>query len=109
MKIKNQDTIIVLIGDDAGRQGQVTKVFPKENKILVDGINTYKRHLRAQGNQEGGVVTISRPIASSKVAVVCPHCKKSTRIGFEGIGKEKVRVCKKCGKPIIATEVKKKK
>lgn len=100
MKLKINDTIKVLIGDDAGKEGKILKVFPSDNTVLVDGINTYKRHLKKQGNQEGGIVTISRPIRVSKVMIVCPHCKKPTRIGLVGEGRDKTRVCRHCSKPL---------
>ncbi len=113
MKLKINDTVTVLSGDDAGREGKIIKIISGNNKVLIDGINTYKKHLKTQGKQEGGVVTLSRPIDASKLMLVCPHCKKPTRVGFEGTGKDKVRVCKKCSKPIIsveaATETRKKK
>ncbi len=109
MKLKINDTIKVLIGDDAGREGKILKVFPDTAKVLVDGINTYKRHLKAQGNQQGGIVTISRPIGVSKVSLVCPHCHKPTRVGFVGEGRDKNRVCRHCGKPITNESKSKKK
>lgn len=108
MKLHVNDTIIVLLGDDAGKEGVISKVSPKEDTVLIDGINTYRKHVKSQGNQEGGVITISRPIKASKVALLCPHCKKPTRVGYEGKGKDKIRICKKCSKPLTA-EVKKKK
>lgn len=107
MKLKINDTIKVLSGDDTGRTGKISKVFIGENKVLVEGINTYKKHIKAQNNQEGGIVTLSRPISSSKVQLVCPHCKKATRVKYSGTKKDKVRVCKKCDKPITTTKSKK--
>lgn len=108
MKLKTNDTIKVLSGDDKGRTGKITKVFVKENKVLVEGLNTYKKHLKNRDGQNGGVVTLSRPLSVSKLQLVCPNCNKPTRISFSGTGKDKVRVCKNCGKP-INTEVKKSK
>jgi large subunit ribosomal protein L24 len=109
MKLKTNDIIQVISGDDKGRSGKITKVFLKENKVLVDGINTYKKHVKPQGEQKGGVLTLSRPIQISKVALLCPNCKKPSRIKYSGEGKNKVRVCVKCNKPITTQATKKSK
>ena len=100
MNLKKGDTIKVLTGDDRGRTGEIKKVFTKKDKVLVDGLNTYKKHVPPQGEQKGGIVTLSRPLHASKVQLVCPHCDKPTRVAHSGKGHSKVRVCKKCDKPI---------
>lgn len=104
MKLQKNDTIKVLSGKDAGKTGKITKVFTKTNKVLVDGLNTYKKHVRPQGEQKGGLVTLSRPLPVSNVILVCPQCKKTTRIAYQGTGKDKLRLCKKCHKPIKNTQ-----
>ena len=104
MKLKLNDTIQVLTGDDQGRTGKIIKVIPLLNRVLVEGINTYKKHLKPQGDQKGGVVTLSRPIGVNKVALVCPHCHKPTRIGYSLAGKDKLRVCTRCRKPITTSK-----
>lgn len=101
MNLHINDTIKVLSGSDKGRTGKIIKVFPKQGKVLVDGLNTYKKHVKNQeGKNTGGVITLSRPINASKLLLVCPSCKKPTRITFSGTGKNKIRVCQKCKKPI---------
>lgn len=108
MKLKINDTIKVISGDDKGRTGKIIKVLPSQNLILVDGLNTYKKHLKNRDGQQGGIVTLSRPLQVSKVMLLCPNCQKTTRLSFSGTGKDKVRVCTHCHKP-ITTEIKSKK
>lgn len=86
----------MLSGKDRGKQGKVERVFPKDGTVLVPGINTYKKHVKKRDDRAGEVVTVSRPIAAGKVAVVCPKCKLQTRIGMSLIGDKKVRICRKC-------------
>ncbi len=101
MKIKKNDLIQITVGKDSGRQGKVERVFPQEGLILVPGINQYKKHRKPQGeNRPGEIITLDRPIAFSKVALVCPRCKQLTRIGYKFVGDDKERICRKCNKPI---------
>ena len=101
MKIKKGDTVEVLSGNDKGKTGEVLEINPKTSRVIVKGINIRKKHVkpRKQG-EEGGIIPVECSIHSSKVGVVCPKCNKATRIGFEKEGKEKIRVCKKCGAKI---------
>lgn len=107
MKIKKGDTVKVLLGKDHGKSGQVLRLFNKEDKrslgsrglktkVLVEGINMYKRHVRKMGQSEGGIMDITKPVDISNVALVCPGCKKETRVGYKIEGQTKMRVCKKC-------------
>lgn len=100
MKIKKGDKVKVLLGKDRGKEGQVEKVFGKEGKVLILGVNVYKRHVKKQGQTEGGIIEIPKPIDISNVALICPLCKKQTRVGFKEIKESKLRVCKKCKKEI---------
>ena len=101
MRIKKGDTVQVLSGNDKGKTGEVLEVMPKTQRVIVKGINIRKKHIkpRKQG-EEGGIIPVECSIHSSKVNVVCPKCNKATRVGVEKEGKEKVRVCKKCGAKI---------
>ena len=101
MKIKKGDTVQVLSGNDKGKTGEVLEIIPKLQKVIVKGINIRKKHIkpRKQG-EEGGIISVECSIHSSKVNVVCPKCNKATRVGMIKEGKEKVRVCKKCGAKI---------
>lgn len=97
MKIKKGDNIKVLSGNDKGKTGEVLQVIPKSNTIIVRGVNVRKKSIkpRRQG-EEGGIVSLEMPINVSKVALVCPKCGEITRVGYEIIKGEKVRICKKC-------------
>lgn len=100
LKVKKGDNVQILLGKDNGKTGNIEQVFSKAGKVLVQGVNQYKRHVRSMQGIEGGVITLSKPVDISNVALVCPSCKKPTRVGFKVEGGEKLRVCKKCGKDI---------
>ena len=102
LKLKVNDNVKITAGKDHGREGKIEKVLPKEGKVIVPGVNLYKKHVKGMGDQKGGVYDIPRPLSLGKVALICPKCKKITRVGFKTVGKEKVRICKKCGKEIDA-------
>ena len=98
MKVKKGDTVQVLSGNDKGKTGEVLEVMPKQEKIVVKGVNIRKKHVkpRKQGD-EGGIIAVESAIHTSKVNVVCPKCNKPARIGYKMQKDGKVRVCKKCG------------
>jgi len=101
MKIKKGDEVKVVSGKDKGRVGKVEKVFEKLNSVLVSGANQYKRHVKARTQKEkSDVVTITKPLPVSNVNLICPNCRKETRVGYKIEGKQKVRVCKRCKKKI---------
>jgi len=101
MKLKKGDLVKVVLGKDKGKTGKIEKVLTRIEKVLVTGVNQYKRHLkaRAQG-QSSEIVTITKPLASANVSLVCPHCKLQTRIGFRIEKNDKIRICRKCEKKI---------
>ena len=100
MKLKKGDTVKITAGKDSGREGKIEKIFPAELKALIAGVNLYKKHVKGFGEVKGGIYDIPRPLSFGKIALICPKCKKITRVGFSFAGKEKVRVCRKCGKEI---------
>jgi len=100
LKLKIGDTVKVTAGKDAGREGKIEKILVKEEKAIVPGVNLYKKHVKGFGDVKGGIYDIPRPLGFGKIALICPKCKKITRVGFRFAGKEKVRICKKCGKEI---------
>lgn len=101
MKLKVNDQVKVTLGKDHGKVGKVEKVLPKLNAVLVTGVNMYKKHVKAQGqNQPGGIIDLTKPLATSKVGLICPKCHKLTRVGFKRDGNKKLRVCQKCHKTI---------
>jgi len=99
-KIKKGDRVVVLAGKDKGRQGSVTKVFPQEQRVLVEGINMVQRHTRpSQLDPQGGIKNKEAPIHLSNVALVDSK-GKPTRVGFRVDGDKKVRVAKTTGEVI---------
>lgn len=91
---------MVLLGKDRGKSGAVERVLDKEKKVVIAGINIYKRHVKKQRQIEGGIIDIIKPLDISNVALICPNCRKPTRVGFQVEGDNKVRVCRKCRKEI---------
>ena len=99
-KIKQGDRVVVLTGKDKGRQGAVSKVFPKESRVLVDGLNMVQRHTRpSQGDPQGGIKNKEAPLHVSNVAVVDSK-GKATRVGFRMEGDKKVRFAKTTGEVV---------
>ena len=94
-KFKVGDTVKITIGKDKGRDGKIEKVNPKKSEVIVPGVNMYKKHVKGgmQPGQKGGIYDIPRPLNVAKISLVCPKCKKVTRVGFRMAGEEKVRVC----------------
>lgn len=101
MKIKKGDNVIIITGKDRGRQGKVARVFPRLHKLIVEGANLEKRRERSrQKGKKGQIVTAAAPLAVSNVMIYCGNCGKGRRVGIKISGKNKVRVCKKCGREI---------
>ena len=100
-KIKKGDRVIVLAGKDKGRQGQVIKVMPKEDRLVVAGVNMVKRHTRpTQADPQGGIKNKEAALHISNVAYVDPKSGEPTRVGFRIEDGKKVRVAKKSGEVI---------
>jgi len=97
MKIRKGDKIKVIAGKDKGREGIVEKVYIRQETVLVPGTNLYKKHVRkSEQMPKGGVVEVPRPLSMGKVMVICPKCKKPTRVGYMREKGSKSRICKKC-------------
>jgi len=101
-KFKAGDTVRITLGKDKGREAKIETIDSKKHLAIVPGVNIYKRHVKGgrEKGQKGGIYELPRPLAFSKIALVCPKCKKPTRVGFRVMEKEKVRICRKCGKEI---------
>jgi len=103
MKIKKGDTVEVISGNDKGARGTVNKVLRDENKVVVSGVRMIKKHQRRTGapGSEGGIIEREAPIQVSNVAVVCPHCDRPSRMGYQ-IGEDgtKVRICRRCNEAL---------
>ena len=105
MKVKKNDTVLVLTGKDAGKTAKVLVALPKDNKVIVEGINVQKKHKKARSAQEvSSIQNQSGPVDASNVMVVCPICNKATRVAYKVEGDKKVRICKKCGAILDASK-----
>ncbi len=100
MRIKKGDQVIVITGRDKGKTGEVVKAMPKENKVVVQGINLVKRHTKPSQESAGGIISKESPIHVSNVALIDPKSGKATRIGFKIENGQKVRVAKRSGEVI---------
>ncbi len=98
MNVKKGDTVVVLSGKDKGKQGKVLGTVPSEDKVVVEGVNMVTCHVKPRRQGEtGGIVKREAALYASKVQVVCPKCKKGTRVAHKIDGDKKIRVCKHCG------------
>ncbi len=98
MKILKGDKVVVIAGSDKGKEGIVQAVYPKLNKVVVEGVNVHKEHKKpTQNNPEGSVVDMYVPIDASNVAIVDPKTKKASRVGYKEEKGKKVRISKASG------------
>ena len=101
MKIKKGDTVLIITGKDKGRTGKVFTSLPKEQGIIIEGMNLVKKHVKAKRQGEKGqLVQIPAKINISNVKLVCPKCGKAVRVGYKVENKQKNRICKKCSQVI---------
>jgi len=98
MKIRKNDTVLVIIGKDRGKKGKVRKALPKKDKVIVEGVNMIKRHSRAKGQaRQAGIIELEAPLDISNVMLICNKCNKPTRVGFRFLSDgRKARVCRAC-------------
>jgi len=100
-KIKKGDRVVITTGRDKGKKGEVLKVFPKEERALVSGVNMIKRHQRQTPRAQGGIINKEAPLHLSNIAHVDPKSGEATRVGFKTLGDgRKVRFAKKSGEVI---------
>lgn len=99
MKIRKDDTVMVLAGKDRGRKGKVHRVIPEENRVIVAGVNVIKRHTKPRGvARQAGIIEREAPIHISNVAVICGKCSAAARVGYRVLPDgSKVRFCRACG------------
>ena len=101
MKIKKGDTVLIISGKDKGKKAKVLEAFPRQDKVMVEGVNIVKRHRRPrQEKEKGQIVEVPKPIDVSNVKLICPKCDQPTRIGYRLTEKGKYRICKKCNQEI---------
>lgn len=98
LKIKKDDTVMVLSGKDRGTKGKVIACYPKTGKVMVEGVNILTKHTKPRRQGEvGGRIETEGAIYASKVIPVCPKCDKTTRVAYKIEDGKKIRVCRKCG------------
>jgi len=98
MKIRKNDTVLVIAGKDKGKKGKVRFAYPKKQKVLVEGVNFIKKHSKARGQvRQAGIIDLEVPVPISNVMLLCDKCNHPTRIGFHFLEDgRKVRICRSC-------------
>ena len=102
MKIRKNDTVLIIAGKDRGKKGKIRKALPREAKVIVEGANLIKRHSKTQGQaRQAGIIELEAPIEVSNVMLICNKCNNPARVGFRFLedGK-KARICHACGEVI---------
>jgi large subunit ribosomal protein L24 len=98
-RVKRNDTVKVIAGKDAGRQGRVVRVYPRSDRVMVEGVNRVTKHERTRTTrqgQQGGISTQEAPIHLSNVMPICPSCGEPTRVGSRIVDEKRTRYCRKC-------------
>jgi large subunit ribosomal protein L24 len=98
MKIRKNDTVVIITGKDRGKKGKIRRALPNEDRVIVEGFNMIKRHSRAgRAARQAGIIELEAPIRVSNVMLVCGKCGKPTRVSFRFLDDgKKVRVCNSC-------------
>jgi large subunit ribosomal protein L24 len=97
MKLKKKDKVKIVVGKDRGKTGEIDRVYSKQGKILIPGLNLYKKHVKKSDQApQGGVVEVPRAIGASNVIFICPKCGKAAKLGYQVVKGKKSRICKKC-------------
>lgn len=101
MKLKLNDQVVVITGKDKGKKGRITKILRKRNKVVVEKINIATKHAKKTAEKAGQKIQFEVPIDASNVMVLCPRCRKRTKVGYKKLGTgKKQRICKKCKESI---------
>jgi large subunit ribosomal protein L24 len=98
MKLRKNDTVVVIAGKDRGKKGKVRRALPNEDRVIVEGLNMIKRHSRTRrAARQAGIIELEAPIHVSNVMLVCGKCGNPTRVGFRFLADgKKVRICNSC-------------
>lgn len=104
MHVKSGDEVLIITGKDKGRRGKIKRSIPKEGRVVVEGLNIVKRHMKARGpGKPGGIIEMEAPLDASNVMIICPSCGRASRTGKRFLeetdtkGRQrKVRFCKAC-------------
>lgn len=103
MNIRREDKVLVIAGRERGKTGKVRQVLPKDERVVIEGVNVVKRHMKPKSTtaRQAGIIEKEAPLHISNVALVCPKCEKPTRVGHRFLPDgTKVRVCKRCDEQI---------
>ena len=101
MNIKKGDNVKIIAGKDRGKSGKVLRIFERDMRVLVDGLNLAKKSVKPKKQgQKGEIISFSRPMHASNVMLLCASCKKAVRLGSRKEGDKKVRYCRKCNADI---------
>jgi large subunit ribosomal protein L24 len=102
MKIKKNDTVLVIAGKEKGKKGKVRFAYPRENKIIIEGVNFIKKHARATGQvKQAGIIELEAKLQVSNVMLLCGKCNKPTRVGTKVLGDgRRARFCRVCNEVI---------
>jgi large subunit ribosomal protein L24 len=98
MKIKKDDTVLIIAGKDKGKKAKVRFAYPEKNQVIVEGLNFVKKHSKAKGQvKQAGIIDLESPLDAAKVMIVCNKCNKPGRIGYKTLEDgRKVRICRVC-------------
>jgi large subunit ribosomal protein L24 len=97
MKIRKGDMVQIMVGKDRFKKGKIINVNNKDGKVLVEGLNLYKKNRKpTKQGEKGQIISIARPLPSANIQLFCKGCDKPTRVGFKFEGQSKIRFCKKC-------------
>lgn len=101
MKIKKGDQVLIISGKDRGRKGKIIETFPKKDKVVVEGINLRRKHMKPKkSGEKGQIVEMPGPFDVSDVKIICSKCGKAARVAYKVEAKKKYRICKKCRKAL---------
>lgn len=110
MRVRKNDQVLVVAGNYKGKKGKVLKVFPENERVIIEGVHLIKKHTRpSQQNPQGGIVEKEASIHVSNVMVICPKCNTPSRMGSKQVfneakqRKNRVRMCKNCNEMLITT------
>ena len=102
LHVKTGDRVVITVGKDKGKQGNIKKAIPTDGQVIVEGANMITKATKANPAYgiQGGLIKKEAPIDSSNVMIICPACEKATRVAHKIVDGKKVRVCKKCGESL---------
>jgi large subunit ribosomal protein L24 len=100
MRLKKDDTVIVLSGKDSGKKGKILEAYPAEEKVLVERVNVAKKHQKPSREFQGGIIEKPLPMHASRVMLVCPRCSEPSRVKNKEMEGKRVRACGKCGEVV---------